>query len=515
MLIARYFIYGFWLNLPDHVWLSGVKFPALLAIPTLQKCGHNPTALRYRDSTWSSYENTSVWDVCETIFDMFSLHVDTFEIFEYVYREIDGKLILYLSKENRTLLSYNSYSQMLVLISILEWNLLLDVAKIIHTTIYKHTVYSHAYHLNVPTFVYSEWSKIWFRRPIWDRCLHDGRASFLRGRSIQGALGFFWLYCTHQCGPTKYFGQDARNRQSGLMISRNKLILSNMILYFVTICQYQDSRQTVERTAGWILPLCATSVSKTWNTCEGWLLTCWTCLDERMWSRLLGMSGNMEFYISLLEVLGLSGIIKVFRPATTSSSKMILLARSSGKKSQEVWWLKTLYLVTSMYDKKEDLYRQNHLVIKFQYIRELNYLIVELRWVYPSSDMLRVLRKRECIICISLIFFHQTYPNGFHLFYNNHIFMHPRYGFQMGFLCTPSLKELLWHWSSPLWKRMASRAGHFRCSHLADFWCIKADQRLVAIFFNGLSPGETDERFKDANLFFPKHLRAEAVKQQI
>lgn len=87
---------------------------------------------------------------------MFSLHVDTFEIFEYLYREIDGKLILYLSKENRTLLSYNSYSQMLVLISILEWNLLLDVAKIIHTTIYKHTVYSHAYHLNVPTFVYSE-----------------------------------------------------------------------------------------------------------------------------------------------------------------------------------------------------------------------------------------------------------------------------------------------------------------------------------------------------------------------
>lgn len=86
---------------------------------------------------------------------MFSLHVDTFEIFEYVYREIDGTLILYLSKENRTLLSYNSYSQMLVLISILEWNLLLDVAKIIHTTIYKHTVYSHAYHLNVPTFVYT------------------------------------------------------------------------------------------------------------------------------------------------------------------------------------------------------------------------------------------------------------------------------------------------------------------------------------------------------------------------
>lgn len=97
---ARYFIYGFWLSLPDHVWLSGVKFPALLAIPTLQKCGHNPTDLRYRDSTWSSYENTSVWDVCDTIFDMFSLHVDTFEIFEYVYREIDGKLILYLSKEN-------------------------------------------------------------------------------------------------------------------------------------------------------------------------------------------------------------------------------------------------------------------------------------------------------------------------------------------------------------------------------------------------------------------------------
>lgn len=38
--------------------------------------------------------------------------------------------------------------------------------------------------------LYSEWSKIWFRRPIWDRCLHDGRASFLRGRSIQGVLGF-------------------------------------------------------------------------------------------------------------------------------------------------------------------------------------------------------------------------------------------------------------------------------------------------------------------------------------
>ncbi len=169
--------------------------------------------------------------------------------------------------------------------------------KNIHTMMYTHTVvYRHAYHLNVPSFVSSQWSKIWFQRPIWDRCLHDGRVSFLRGRSIQGILGFFWLYCTQQCGQMKHFGQDARNRQSELMISSNKLLLSNNVMP----CHHLSIARLKTNTGkySWLnLPLFATSVTETWHTCEGWRLTCWTCLDEKMWSRLLGMSGNMWNFV--------------------------------------------------------------------------------------------------------------------------------------------------------------------------------------------------------------------------
>ncbi len=59
---------------------------------------------------------------------------------------------------------------------------------------------------------------------------------------------------------------------------------------------------------------------------------------------------------------------------------MILLSRSSGKKSQEIW---TIF--GDQYDKKAGPVHSEpfwyEIFINFQYIRELNYLIVELRWV--------------------------------------------------------------------------------------------------------------------------------------
>ena len=278
--------------------------------------------------------------------------------------------------------------------------------------IYKHTVvYRHAYHLNVPSFVSSQWSKIWFQRPIWDRCLHDGPVSFLRGRSIQGILGFFWLYCTHQCGQMKHFGQDARNRQSELMISSNKLLLQNMMpCHHLSIARLK----TTGGKYSWLnLPRFATSV--------------------KVGGSLVELASTKKCGVASLECQETCGIlcftagnswIKWDHKSLQASNHQQLQDDSPVKEQWQEITRNLDYIWWPVWQKSRTCTLRSILVWNFQYIHpwtQLSHCRVEVG--RPSSDMLRVLRKRECI--------------SLHIFFTKHIQMVYTYFTTTVFSCIP------------------------------------------------------------------------------